>query len=104
MSTNGLITSRDEFFRTLDTTTAEIDGLAAREPAYPVWKGLQRQLQAMKQWSANGDPTPDQRGKISIGLIAARELEPPATPAMGDLIDRLHMLSYAWRHWPPAEA
>jgi hypothetical protein len=101
MTTTALITSRAEFFRTLDITRAEVDDLVARQPTYSVWGVLQRQLQAMKEWSADGDPTPEERAKISIGLVAARELEPPATPAMDALIDRLHLLNYARKHWPP---
>jgi hypothetical protein len=99
-----LIQSRDEFQSTLAATAAEMDDLAKREPAYPVWGNLQRQLQAMKQWSAAGDPTPEQRQRINIGLVAARELEPPPTPELQDLVDRLHQLSYAWRHWPPGSS
>src|SRR5262245_23350004 len=102
---DGLIKTRDEFLRVLAKTTAEVDALVAREPAYPVWGQLQRQLHAMGQWSANGaDPTPEQRGRISIGLIAVRELEPPADAAMQDLVTRLHVLNYAFRHWPPTGA
>ena len=96
------INGPDDFFRMLAQTTAEIDGFVAREPAYPVWALLQRQLHAMTQWSANGAvPTPEQRGRVTIGLVAERELEPPANEAMQDLITRLHLLSYAWRFWPP---
>lgn len=101
MST-ALITSRDEFVQILAITTDEIDGLAARQPAYPPWKSLQKQLHAMTQWLAAGGPTPEQRASISIGLVTVRELEPAAsTPAMDDLINRLHRLNYAWNHWPP---
>lgn len=103
MST-ALITSRDEFFRTLAATAAELDDLVAQTPTYTTWRLLQEQLRAMTHWSAQGDPTPEQRARVSIGLVAARELEPPATPEMGDLINRLHMLNYAWKHWPPGGA
>jgi hypothetical protein len=95
-----LIKSRDEFQSTLAATTAEMDGLAASQPDYPVWGNLKRQLHAMTEWSAAGDPTPEQREMISIGLIAVRELEPPP-PEMEDLVRRLHQLNYAWKHWPP---
>jgi hypothetical protein len=98
---NGLIASRDEFSSKLNATSDEIDGLVASEPGYPVWREIQEQLHAMKQWSAQGDPTLEQRARVSIGLLAARELEPAATPELGDLIDRLHKLNYAWKHWPP---
>src|SRR5262245_56825721 len=95
------IRTREDFFRILESTTTEIDGFVAREPAYPVWGLLQRQLHAMREWTANGaDPTPDQRGRISIGLLAARELEPAPDAAIEDLTTRLHLLNYYWRHWP----
>lgn len=95
------INSRDDFFRMLAATTAEIDGLVAREPTYPVWGLLQRQLHAMREWSANGiEPTPEQRERVWIGLAAERELEPPANEAMQDLITRLHLLNDHWRRWP----
>jgi hypothetical protein len=96
-----LIQTRDEFHRTLDATAAEMDGLAARHPDYPVWVSLQKQLHAMQQWSAGRDPTPDEQAKITIGLMVARELDPPPTRELQGLVDRLFALSYAWRHWPP---
>jgi hypothetical protein len=96
-----LITTREEFFRVLAATSAEVDALVAREPAYPVWKQLQQQLHAMKMWSTTAPgPTPQQLQMVSIGLIAARELEPPPDAAMQDLVTRLHVLNYAWRRWP----
>ena len=96
-----LITTRDEFYRVLAATTAEVDALVVREPVYPVWKQLQQQLHAMRQWlSSPSGPTPQQLQMVSIGLIAARELEPPPDAAMQDLVTRLHVLNYAWRRWP----
>jgi len=87
----------------LTRTIADLDGYAQREPAYGVWIGLQRQLHAMRDWTANGgEPTVQQITSINIGLIAARELEPPANAAIGELINRLHELGYYWRRWTPA--
>jgi len=95
-----LIQTRSEFFQMLALTTTEVDSLVAREPAYGVWGGLQRQLQAMREWTAKGaTPTPEQLGRINIGLVAARELEPPPDPAMEDLVHRLHLLAYYWRRY-----
>ena len=95
------IRSREDFFRMLEVTTAEIDGFVVREPAYAVWGLLQRQLHAMRQWTADGtDPTAEQRGRVSIGLVAARELEPAPDPKIDDLATRLHLLNYYWRNWP----
>jgi hypothetical protein len=98
------IHNREDFFRILASTTREIDDFAAREPAYPIWGVLQRQLHAMRAWTENGaDPTPEQRNRVSIGLVAARELEPAPDAAMEDLVTRLHLLNYYWRHWPSLE-
>ncbi|EYF05456.1 hypothetical protein [Chondromyces apiculatus] len=98
-----LIASREEFFRMLAETSAELDDLVKREPTHPCWRGIQEQLRAMTFWSAQGDPTPEQQGRINIGLIVVRELEPAETPELADLNSRLHLLNYAWRYWPPGK-
>src|SRR5262245_44494227 len=98
------IHNREDFARMLAPTIAEVDAFVAREPGYPVWALLQRQLHAMQEWTANGaDPTHTEQGRISIGLLAARELEPAADAAMENLITRLHLLNYYWRRWPSAQ-
>jgi hypothetical protein len=95
------IRNHADFFDMLARTTTEIDGLVAREPAYPVWALLQRQLQAMRAWTTDGkDPTAEQRVRVSIGLVAARELEPAPDAVMENLVTRLHLLNYYWRRWP----
>ncbi len=95
------INNRAGFFLMLADTTAEVDGLVVREPAYPVWGLLQRQLHAMREWSANGvDPTPEQREMVWIGLAAERELAPAPDEEMEDFITRLHLLNDYWRRWP----
>jgi len=61
----------------------------------------------MQEWTANGaGPDATQRGRVSIGLVAARELEPAADAVMENLVTRLHLLNYFWRDWPfkPAAA
>ncbi len=94
------IQDREEFLRMLFHTLAGVDALATREPAYPVWHQLLQQLLAMRQWTANcSDPTREQCQRVSIGLIAVRELEPAVDAEMYDLIARLHELNYYWRHW-----
>jgi hypothetical protein len=98
------ITSRDEFLQVLATTTSDIDAFAAREPAYPPWGSLQKQLHAMADWLAAGGPTAEEQARISIGLIAARELETAAIPGIDELINRIYRLQYAWNRWPLAGA
>jgi hypothetical protein len=98
------IRDREDFFRMLASTTSEIDDFVAREPAYPVWGLLQRQLHAMRVWTTNGaDPTLEQRKRVWIGLVAARELEPASDTAMEHLLTRLHLLNYYWKHWASSE-
>lgn len=95
------ITNTSDFLAVLDATIAEVDALVASEPDYRVWGMLQQQLHAMKAWSL----TPAGRGSdISIGLIAARELEPTDQVWLQDLIDRLHLLNHHWRHRQNGEA
>src|SRR5947207_11789123 len=60
------IRNREEFLHVLARTSAEMDNFVAREPAYPVWPLLQRQLHAMQEWTAYGaSPNEFQRSKIS---------------------------------------
>lgn len=95
------ITTRAQFAAVLAQTIAEIDALVQREPAYPVWRQLQRQLHVVRQWStAAALPEAARQHPVTIGLIAARELEPAAERWMQELIDRLHALNQYWRHWP----
>ena len=95
------IRNASEFAAVLDTTIAEIDALVVAEPDYPVWRALQQQLHATKTWSTSATgPTREQLGVVSIGLIAARELEPAPEGWLQDLVARLQLLNYFWRHWP----
>ncbi|MEP7380599.1 MAG: immunity protein Tsi6 family protein [Gemmatimonadota bacterium] len=99
------ITNTAEFSAVLDETIAEIDALVVAEPDYRVWGMLQQQLHALKDWSkTTTTPGAERLHAISIGLIAARELEPTNEAWMQDLIDRLHLLHYYWRHWPTGPA
>ena len=90
-----------EFVAVLDATIAEVDALVMAEPDYRIWGMLQQQLHALKDWSeTTSTPGADKLDAISIGRIAARELEPTNEAWMQDLIDRLHLLNYYWRYWP----
>ena len=94
-----------DFLAALDATIAEVDALVASEPNYGVWGMLQQQLHAMKAWSTSTKVSDaDRLNSITIGRIAARELEPTDQAWMQDLIDRLHLLNHHWRHWPNGEA
>jgi hypothetical protein len=98
-SYGGELTTREEFMRMLLHTAAQVDALVTLEPKYLVWHQLHQQLQALRQWTANGaTPPAGHYSHISIGLIAARELEPAQDDVIADLISRLHLLNYYCRH------
>lgn len=84
-----------EFASALDVTVAEVDALVLAEPDYPVWRMVQQQLHALQDWSkTTANPGGEKLRAISIGLIAARELEPTDQEWLQDLIDRLHLLNH----------
>jgi hypothetical protein len=95
------LTNRADFFEVLKRTRVEVERMVANDPAAGPLQSVAAQLAAMKSQTAQGrNPTEDERDAITIGLIAARELEPPTSEAMGDLIERLHELNGYFREWP----
>ena len=56
---------------------------------------------AGERWTANGRvPPQDERESISIGLLAARELENTGDPQIDDLHDKLESLHNYFEDWP----
>lgn len=93
------ITNTADFTAMLDATIKEIDALVVAEPDYPIWAILQQQLHYMKACSTSTEkPEAEKLNAVSIGLIAARELEPTEEAWLQDLIDRLHLLNQYWRY------
>ncbi|HMY21418.1 MAG TPA: hypothetical protein PKA58_34080 [Polyangium sp.] len=95
------LTNRPDFFEVLEQTRLEVENLAARGSGHGPMKSVAVQLEVMKRQTAGGrNPTEDERDAITIGLIAVRELEPPSSESMADLIERLHELNGYFREWP----
>lgn len=95
------LTNRADFFEVLERTRLEAIKIAANGPGFGPMQSIADQLERMKsQTAGDRDPTEDERDAITIGLIAVRELEPPSSEAMGDLIERLHELNGYFREWP----
>jgi hypothetical protein len=95
------IKSRAEFFDVLDRTIADVQKRRAFAPAFLPYQSMEAQLEAMKAWTAGGrTPTEEERGRISIGLLAIRELDQEPDEVEGEFIARLHALNGYFRRWP----
>jgi hypothetical protein len=96
-----LINSRADFFRVLDESIQIVEQ-RLRRAAHPwPYDNIERQLTAMKAWTANGRaPIDSERESIDVGLIALRELEPVDTVEDEELVTNLHELNYYFENWP----
>ena len=96
-----IINSRADFLRILEETIREVQS-RIRQAANPwPYDNLERQLAAMKGWTAAGrSPSDTERESIDVGLIALRELEPAERAEDQDLITNLHELNYYFENWP----
>lgn len=94
------IRSRAEFLEVLERTLAEA---RRRRDGSPLWvhAAIAEQLEAMEAWTQGGrTPTPEERGRITIGLIAIRELDPEPTGAEARFIECLLQLAGYFERWP----
>ncbi|HVK65785.1 MAG TPA: immunity protein Tsi6 family protein [Polyangium sp.] len=99
---NRPIDSRKEFFEVLEQTRTEAEARFQRAPRSALYESIARQLDAMQSMTASGrTPTEDERESITIGLLAARELEPAQDLDLADFIERLHELNGYFTAWPP---
>lgn len=93
------IHGRADFFAVLDETLALTRDLLSRGVWAPL-ASIEKQLEAMKRWTAAGrEPTLEERKKVQIGLVAARELEPAETDAMYAYNQRIYELNGYFKDW-----
>jgi hypothetical protein len=92
------IKTRGEFEAELKEAIYQADQHLAKAPHYAPMQVVRRQLEAMQKWTQGGrTPTPDERAKIQIGLIAAREFDDDEP-----LAELCHKLNYFFQEWPLA--
>jgi hypothetical protein len=97
----GNIGSRADYFVTLDKAIQRSKALLAKQAQYSVIENIDMQLDAMRRWSANDrSPTDEERKRVSIGLIAVRELVDTGDPAMDEYADWLAELNNYFEDWP----
>jgi hypothetical protein len=102
MSSND-IQSRAEFFVILAQAQLQVAALREQTPGYPVWGSIEKQLEAMRNWTKDGrTPAAIERASIDIGLLAVRELDPAQDIGRYHFTQALHGLDYYFSHWPQA--
>jgi hypothetical protein len=84
------IASRADFDAGLQRALIEVAALHRDEPGDPTLIGLRHQLEALVAWTADGRAlTTPQRERVTMGLVAQRELKADV-PALAALLIALH--------------
>ncbi|MEY4575988.1 MAG: hypothetical protein RL701_691 [Pseudomonadota bacterium] len=97
----GRIDSHAEFQQTLQKALATALHGRAVQPHSPVTINVARQLEAMRQWTANGrSPTEDEQSQIDVGLVASRELSDTGRQETEEWAQELRELDNFFQGWP----
>lgn len=97
---NPYINSRADFAPVVRDALAMVQKQIKENPGFDVFDEIEIQLDSMLRWTADGrEPTDDEKSRISIGLLAVRNLEPAQTDEIYAITDRLHSIQYVFRHW-----
>ena len=98
------IKSRAEFFDVLESTIAIAKARAEHVPAFGPYQTVLAQLQAMRNWKADGrTPEQEERDRIDIGLIAVREIDEQADDESAEFHELLLQLDGYFCEWPEDE-
>lgn len=99
----GRLDSRVDFYRVLDEALATARHYLALEPTHPLAGRVAAQLEAMKHATRNErTPSDEERGRITLGVIALRELNGGATgdPRSDAWAAELTELASFFEGWP----
>ncbi len=92
---------RSDFQPLLERLIAETNAQVAHSPTWRVLTSIQAQLQAMRTWTADGrDPLPEERARISIGMLVVRELEPGMPAELAPYASALIEITDYFKRWP----
>jgi hypothetical protein len=100
-----MIQDRQQFDAILDAALEKVKDFGKRQPHFPVWAGLQRHLERMKEvTSFNRYPRDKDKDTCLPGTIAMPELEPATDIEIYTLCQELHALQYYFqiRMKPPS--
>jgi hypothetical protein len=101
------INARTEFFALLDVAIATTADMLVQSPGSPVAQSAAKQLAAIKLWTAEGrTPTEEERFRINIGIMAAREFDDTRldwSSPLGVWVQRLSAINNYTDGWPSDE-
>jgi hypothetical protein len=94
------IKNRADFFMALDDAIQRTQTLMNPGPNTAAETSILRQLQMIKQWTANGrQPTKEERWKPNILLRLTREYEGVSDPVWEDWVNRVGDVAYYFERW-----
>jgi len=89
------IISTTDFQKMLADALAIVKELEVLSPGFAVYESIRLQLEALTQWTANGRrPTAEEEQRITLGVIAVRELEDDSRPEVQKLSQLLMSINY----------
>ena len=95
------INSRADFQKALALAQQKIVPALQRMPQDPALQSMQKQLDAIGQWTANGGtPTPDQRRSITMGLTMYRQFEGTRDVEEYELRELAGGINNYLKYWP----
>jgi hypothetical protein len=95
------INCRADFQKELDSVRMLCESVVRRLPNERLLESVQRQLEALQTWTANGRiPTPDERNQIIMGIQMHREYEMTEDKDIYQLKGRTGALNNYVKHWP----
>lgn len=94
------IRSRAEFFQVLEQCIA-VATQKNRESSFWVFDSILKQLQAIREWTANGrTPTEEERSELTMGYYAVREFDDEIDGEFGEFLEWVVQLAGYFEEWP----
>jgi hypothetical protein len=100
----GQLNSRADFQRVLNEAIDFAKQRDTQFPGDPAVQVIQAQLEKMREWTENGrTPTDVERGRITVGMVAAREMSDTQNPDVDDWVGKISVLWNFFEAWPTDE-
>ncbi|HEY6878169.1 MAG TPA: immunity protein Tsi6 family protein [Polyangiales bacterium] len=97
----GQLNSRADFQRVLGEAIDFADQRDVAYPGDPALQVIKAQLEKMREWTENDRvPTDVERGRITVGMVAAREMSDTNDPEVDNWVDKVSVLWNFFEAWP----